>query len=226
MTKILTPRDKQQNFLVRLNKPVSEKEVKINAFAKNAKYIPISYIEMKLDKFFFGLWETVNFRHEVIVNELVGTIELRVKHPVTGEWLTRTGAAGVPIQMEKGSGVNDVQRKIHNTLVKDYPHLKAMCILNAAKSLGKLFGRDLNREFEDEYQPFLNLPQHDPITGAQVQLIDNLLNNCTLGAEEVQSIEFNLLKMDKTEAGHLIERLQEHQLETLDEAFKRKLITE
>ena len=213
-----------QNFLVRLNRTPNEKEIQVNKFAKNSKYIPISFIEMKLDKMFFGMWQTVNFRHSVIVNEIIGDIDLMYKHPTTGEWLTRTGSAAVPIQMESGSKSFEVERKIHNTLVKDYPHLKAMCVLNAAKSLGKLFGRDLNREFEDEYQPFLKLPEHDPITNAQAQLIENLLHTCTLGAEEVQSIEFNLLKLDKTEAGHLIERLQEHQLETLDEAFKRKLL--
>jgi hypothetical protein len=40
---------------------------------------------------------------------------------------------------------SDVDAKIKNTLVKDFPHLKAECIKNAAKSLGKYFGRDLNR---------------------------------------------------------------------------------
>jgi len=169
MESVIYSRDAMQNFSKRLNKAVTEKEIKINKFAKNAKYIPISHIEMKLDEYFFGMWQTVNFRTQVIVNEIVGSIDLQVKHPVTGEWLTRTGAGAVPIQMSSGSGVLSVEQKIHNTLVKDYPHLKAMCLLNASKSLGKLFGRDLNREFEDEYQPLLKLPENDPATSKQLQ---------------------------------------------------------
>jgi hypothetical protein len=35
-----------------------------------------------------------------------------------------------------------------------FPKLKAECVKNAALSLGKLFGRDLNRKNKDEYKPF------------------------------------------------------------------------
>lgn len=38
-----------------------------------------------------------------------------------------------------------------------YPKLKAECLKNAAKTLGKVFGRDLNRrEKVDTYQPVLS----------------------------------------------------------------------
>jgi hypothetical protein len=73
--------------------------------------------------------------------------------------LSRTGMAAVQIQMRSiksgGDGdITNVQNKIVNTLVKDFPHLKAECIKNAARSLGKAFGRDLNRKEFDTYKPF------------------------------------------------------------------------
>jgi len=192
-------RAKVQNFLKTLNKPVTPGQIKVNKFANDSKYIPISFIETRLDQYFFGLWETVNFRTQVIVNEVVGSIDLRVKHPVTGDWITRTGAAGVPIQMKSGSGVTQVGEKIHNTLVKDYPHLKAMCVLNAVKSLGKMFGRDLNRKFEDDYQPLLRLPENDMITNKQAQYIESLIHNSTLDGQTLQDIENRMMRMIQPE---------------------------
>ena len=37
---------------------------------------------------------------------------------------------------------------------KDHPHLLASCICNAARSLGKVFGRDINRKDEDNYTAY------------------------------------------------------------------------
>jgi hypothetical protein len=216
-------RQKCQNFLERINKPVGAKEIKVNKFANDSKYIPISFIEMRLDRYFFGFWETVNFRTQVIVNEVVGSIDLRVKHPVTGEWLTRTGAAGVPIQMKSGSGITQVEQKIHNTLVKDYPHLKAMCVLNACKSLGKLFGRDLNRNFEDDYQPLLRLPENDTISNKQAQLIESLIHTSTLDEKTKMDIERRMLGMVQPEVHEIIQLLERTQIQSLDEQFKEKL---
>lgn len=130
-----------------------KEEVKINKAAGNSNYLPISFIENKLDEAFSGLWQTKNFRWQVIANEIVGSIELGAYHPVIGQWLWREGAGAVMIQQQKGSDITDISAKHKNTLVKDFPHLKAECLKNAAKSLGKAFGRDLNRDFEDSYTP-------------------------------------------------------------------------
>lgn len=118
--------------------------VKINRMANNSAYLPISHIENLLDKYFFGLWSTSDFTYQNIANELVGSIELRVRHPLTGEVITRTGVGGVQIRVNKETG-----KKVTNALVADVPHLKAECIKNAAKSIGKVFGRDLSRKNED-----------------------------------------------------------------------------
>lgn len=145
----------QERFMQRLNITPNEKEVKVNKHAGNSMYLPISFIETTLDEMFFGEWHTENFNFLVIANEIVGSIDLVVVNPVTGRNIRRTGAASVMIQLTKGSEVLDSSNKIKNTLVKDFPHLKSSCLSNAARSLGRIFGRDLNREFDDIYQPMI-----------------------------------------------------------------------
>lgn len=134
------------------NNPLAE-NIKINSQANNSKYLPISFVENKLDEIFFGLWQIKNFRWQVIANEIVGSIELGVYHPVLKEWIWREGAGATMILQKKGADITDIGAKHKNTLVKDFPHLKTECLKNAARSLGKIFGRDLNRDLEDTYTP-------------------------------------------------------------------------
>lgn len=112
-------------------------------------FIPVAIVEAELDEIFFGLWKTSGFRWQVVSNEIIGSITLEVYHPVLREWISREGCASVPIQCKKDSAVTDASAKYKNALVKDFPHLKADCLKNAAKSLGRRFGRDLNRKYFD-----------------------------------------------------------------------------
>jgi hypothetical protein len=122
------------------------------------RYIPIQVIEDKLDHFFQGHWIVKNFKYQVIANEMIGSLDLAVLHPVTGMWIERTGTGAVIIQQrvkkdDKGNrlpiDITDISSKIPNTLTRDMGHLKAECIKNAAKSLGRAFGSDVNREIDD-----------------------------------------------------------------------------
>jgi hypothetical protein len=56
------------------------------------------------------------------------------------------------IMQKAGAESTDIGAKIKNTLGKDYSKLESMCLKKAAKTLGKRFGRDLNRKHEDEYE--------------------------------------------------------------------------
>lgn len=138
-----------ESFNKRLNTPPPKEEIQENR--DKSKYLPISFVQMTLDEMYFGLWETVGYEEKIIVNELVGKVELRVFHPVIKQWITKTGVAANPIRLKSGSAVTDVESKIYNALSQDAPHLLSDCIKNAAKQLGKRFGRDLNRKFEDNY---------------------------------------------------------------------------
>lgn len=181
--------DELQRFNQIINAEPSRDWIKQNKFAENSEYIPISILQMNLDKVFFGLWQTQNFQHSVIANELVASIELWYYHPIAGQWIKRVGTGSVIIRFrsvkskekdknkkveQKGvhyvpenepyeNKVNalpvdrfSLENKIVNALTMDFPHLEAMCIRNAAGKIGKLFGRDLNREHRDTYSPLVN----------------------------------------------------------------------
>jgi hypothetical protein len=174
-----------KNFLA---VPPPEEELDVNKFANNAKYLPISYIENKLDELYFGAWEVTDFKFQVVANEISGSLQLRVFHPVLQIWLSRTGAAAVQIQMiSKNNGgdgdITNVRNKITNTLEKDFPHLKSECIKNAARSLGKAFGRDLNRKKTDSYEPFTEQIMFEE-TKKELQ---HKLNNCS-NIDELQML--------------------------------------
>jgi len=171
-----------ERFMKALNTSPPDAEIYTNPHAGGVKYLPISYVEMSLDEMFFGLWKTENFRFQVMVNEIVGSIDLHVKHPITGEWIVRTGASATMIRQQKGATISEVDKKIHNALEMDMPHLKADCIANAARSLGKLFGRDLNRKFTDNYRPLITsmAEKNGAITsGQQIQSeLDTAKDRC------------------------------------------------
>lgn len=145
-------------FTKKLHEAPPQPELKKNKFANNALYLPISFIQTKLDEVYAGLWNWEFKGYSVIANEVVGHGVLEVFHPTAGVWIRRSGTAAAMIQMvsEKNGGSGDITNirdKITNTLVKDFPHLEAECLKSAAKKLGPMFGRDLNREHTDTYQP-------------------------------------------------------------------------
>lgn len=147
-------RDALQKFAAALNREPAENELGRTPDGK-AKTLPISFVEMTLDEYFFGLWETKGFQWTVIANEVVGSIELTITHPISGEKLTRSGAAAIQIMVNAGTNALDVNNKKSNALDMGFPKLKAECVKNAAQSLGKLFGRDLNRKQADVFKPIL-----------------------------------------------------------------------
>lgn len=153
-----------QNFTQRLNKEPDLNELDSTP-DNRAKTLPISYVEMTLDELFFGQWSTENFKWSAITNEVQGSIDLVVTHPITNEKIRRTGAASIIIQVDKvPDNVNGQEKnrwalnpdnKKSNALDLGFPKLKAECTKNAAQSLGKIFGRDVNREKKDTFKPLL-----------------------------------------------------------------------
>lgn len=201
---------KLEAFVGELQKNPPKNEVLINKMANNSKYLPISFVQMKLDEYFGGLWETRNFETKTVANEIVGSIELRVFHPVAKEWITRIGAAAVMIQFKSKSNggsddITDINNKIKNTLVKDYPHLLSECLKNAARSLGVAFGRDLNREHTDTYSPLsVDLAERPEL---ESKLLDYLETN-SLPTNLHQQIQYNLPTMDTETMRRTVEHIE------------------
>ena len=132
-------------FAKKLNK--KPQNVATNQQQGNYKYLPISHVQNLLNQIFLTRWQVKNFDYREIHMQLCGTLELWVFNPITKEWLVRQGTAATQIRCDRNSG-----KPIKNGLSMDLPRLQADCIKNAAKSLGKVFGADLNRKIEDHYK--------------------------------------------------------------------------
>lgn len=157
-----------QEFQRQLNREPDPREFDTTPDGK-ARTLPISFVEMTLDEIFFGLWSTENYKWSAITNEVQGSLELVVTHPVTGQTIRRTGAASIVITVDSLSeaeknGMTKQARNLYalnpenkkpNALDLGFPKLKAECLKNAAQSLGKIFGRDINRKKADEFKPIL-----------------------------------------------------------------------
>jgi hypothetical protein len=143
-----------EGYLKHLHEQPKKTEQAVNKQAGGALYVPIGISEMKLDKLTGGLWSTKNESKQIVANELLVSIEVEYFHPVAKVWLTRLGVAAVPIQQSRGASITDMDAKIKNALVKNYPAVKAQAFKNAVQSIGRTFGRDLNRSEQIEYHPF------------------------------------------------------------------------
>jgi len=144
-----------QDFTKRLNNEPDPKEFEKTPDNK-ASFLPVSFIEMTLDEIFLGQWEVSDVQYSQIFNEVVGTGILTVWHPITGRPLKRVGFGAVVITQDKDASIADFNMtKKKNALDLAFPKLKAEITKNAAQTLGKIFGRDINRKQKDSFKPAL-----------------------------------------------------------------------
>lgn len=180
MSEIFSDIDKKrllmQDFMRQLNKEPDPREFE-NTPDNQARYLPISFVEMTLDEIFFGQWSTENFKWSAITNEVQASLDLVLTHPVTGEKIRRVGAGSIVItvdaltkdeknvmsKQERNLYALNSENKKPNALDLGFPKLKQECIKNAAQSLGKVFGRDMNRKHKDTFKPALR-----PLTDAEL----------------------------------------------------------
>lgn len=155
-----------QDFQRRLNAEPNPAEFDKTPDGK-ARTLPISFVEMTLDELYLGQWELSDVHSQQIFNEVVGTGILTVWHPITGRPLKRAGFASVVITQDQGAEIaafNTTKKK--NALDLTFPKLKAEITKNAAQSLGKIFGRDINRKLKDTFKPALNPISNEALLAA------------------------------------------------------------
>lgn len=123
--------------------------------------LPITYVEHLLKKLYFGLYQIEVVSYGMLVNEITVHVRLRVYHPILGQWMAYDGLAAIPVSMDSGSKVSEfMMKKKTKALNLNLPAAYALAVKNAAKKIGKVFGGDLNRRYEDDYVPF---PIQEPL---------------------------------------------------------------
>lgn len=133
--------------------------IKKNKFANDSEYVEIGYIEMKLDQITKGLWNTEVKDVKLIGNSICVTIRLSVFHLSYKTWIHRDGVGACAIEVKKDAHPTDFTQLNAKAIQKNLPVAKSEALKNAAKSLGNIFGRHLNRQFQHEYVADVSLDQ-------------------------------------------------------------------
>jgi hypothetical protein len=92
----------------------------------------------------------------VIANSVVATVRLWYMDPVTGDWDWQEGVGASPIQTEKGAAATDFSKVNTSAVQMAAPAAETYAIKDAAEKLGKLFGKDINRQGQMNYSDALN----------------------------------------------------------------------
>ncbi len=196
-----------QKFTQRLNADPDVMGVELTPDRK-ASTVVISHIETTLDELFFGQWKTEGFKWSAVANEIQGSLELVCIHPVTGFEIRRTGAASIVITVdrapenlagqERNQWALNPSNKKPNALDLAFPKLKSECLKNAAQSLGKVFGRDLNRKNKDVYKPF-KLPSVGELSESMIARLEvGILNREAAAIEAIDLLDAHLSPEQKS----------------------------
>lgn len=144
----------QQTLYAKLNAAPDPKAIRKNKFAKGASYLPIGHIEALMDSIFGPTnWKVSEPTIQLIgastkkegqayatCTLVVSVINTQFASPI---WIERSGASSGFVE--------------HGTITTVAAKLKAEAFKNACKSLGKVFGRDLNRDYQETISDDVNL---------------------------------------------------------------------
>jgi hypothetical protein len=79
------------------------------------------------------------------------TIRLHYLNPVNGEWEFQDGVGADEMQVKSGTSPADLANINKSALAMSIPKAKTEAIKDASHHIGRIFGRDLNRDDVKEY---------------------------------------------------------------------------
>lgn len=132
--------------------PSAKKKVIIDGQEKYIpmKYIPIERIEWLLVNI------CLNYRVEIkdtklMGNSIVVTVRLHYYDHSSKEWNWQDGIGAAPLQTDKGAGAIEFDKLKSAAVQMGAPAAESYAIKDAAEKIGKLFGKDLNRDVVVSY---------------------------------------------------------------------------
>jgi len=121
------------------------------------QYLPIDKVEWLLTVL-FGSWKVEVKEVKMIANSMQCTIRLYYWNEHKNEFDWQDGVGAAPMQQDKGGG----QLKPNGVMLAT-PIAKTNAIKDAADTIGRVFGRDLNRRglitYDGEGEKFKNLTE-------------------------------------------------------------------
>lgn len=115
-----------------------------NGAFKPAKYIPINIVEGLLN-WLFPTWSVEVLDYKLIANSVSVHVRLHVEMP-NGDQRFYDGIGAAPLQTDQGAGAIEFDKIKSAAVQMALPSAKSYAIKDAADHIGRIFGRDLNRE--------------------------------------------------------------------------------
>lgn len=157
----MTVLQKDSAIQVLLNKdpnPTWQKEhptVKVKDVKGNyvpLKYLPVERVEWLLTMLFLR-WRVEIKSVQMIANSVVVTVRLHYFDHALGEWNWSDGVGAAPIQIDSGNGAIDFSKMKFAAIQMAAPSAESYALKDAAEKLGKIFGKDMNRQTIIDYTP-------------------------------------------------------------------------
>lgn len=116
------------------------------------KFIPIERVEWLLTVLFLR-WRVEIIDSKLVANSVQVTIRLHYFDHALGEWNWTDGIGAQPLQIDSGSGAIEFNKMKSSAVQMAAPAAKSYAIKDAAETLGKIFGKDMNRAEVISYEP-------------------------------------------------------------------------
>jgi hypothetical protein len=129
--------------------------VKINGQNQPLEYIPVERTKLLLTQI-FQVWESEIIEYKALFNSVSVQVRLRVRNPLTGDWITHDGVGAVDVQTKSGASAADLSQINANAVMKALPAAASYALKNAAEKLGTLFGGNLQKYDIASFTPVYN----------------------------------------------------------------------
>ena len=145
---------KENSLTVLLNQPPPEKWLTSHPIIVGHRYLPIGRVEYLLNRIFTKWWVEI-LDSKIVANSVVVTVRLFVVSPIDGEIMHNDGIGATPIQTKQGAGAMDWNQAQTSGVQMAAPSAKSYAFKDAAESFGKLFGKDVSRKEQIDYNNLL-----------------------------------------------------------------------
>ena len=157
------------NYL--LNQPVPQQWIKKHPFVSikvNGQNQPLEYLSVEKVKQLltqiFQVWESEIIDYKALFNAVSVQVRLRVKNPLTGEWISHDGVGAVDVQTAKGASADDLSQINASAVMKALPAAASYALKNAAEKLGSIFGGNLQKYDLSPFTPTYNTELKEQIS--------------------------------------------------------------
>ncbi len=144
-------------FQVLVNQPPKPEWIKDHPSAKKKvivngreEYVPMKYIPIERVE-----WLIINIclKYKVEIkdakllgNSIMVTVRLHYYDHSSKEWLWQDGIGAAPLQTDKGAGAIEFDKLKSGAVQMGAPAAESYAVKDAAEKIGKIFGKDLNRD--------------------------------------------------------------------------------